>query len=158
MFGGLFKSICVPLASAGFGWLYFALAGLMAFALSFIGSVFTAQQQLFSAKDNDLLLAMPIPPAYILGSRMLMLYVLNLFMEILVIGPAGVIWWMNYEPSAVGILLFVVGSLVLPFSSHDPVLHIRLAAGACLRSDPQQVPDHNGVLHLLSCGVFLCIQ
>ncbi|NCC69933.1 MAG: hypothetical protein EOM14_17415, partial [Clostridia bacterium] len=115
IFGQLFYALCAPLAGYGFGWLYFGLAALMASVLCFIGSVFMAQQQLFSAKDNDLLLSMPIPPAYILGSRMLMLFVLNLLMEILVIGPAGVVYCMYYVPSAAGVIIFVVCSLALPF-------------------------------------------
>ena len=52
MFGFMFDAILPPLLSAGLSWLYFALAGIMAFALCFIGSVFTAQQQLFSSTDN----------------------------------------------------------------------------------------------------------
>ncbi|MEG1789558.1 MAG: hypothetical protein RR230_02755 [Oscillospiraceae bacterium] len=114
MFGGLFHSICKPFVGGGFGWLYFAMAGIMAFALCFIGSVFTAQQQLFSAKDNDILLAMPIPPAYILGSRMLMLLILNYLFEIMVMAPAGVVYCVNYAPSLRGVLVFIVCLLLLP--------------------------------------------
>lgn len=67
-------ALCQPLVSVGLGWLYFALMGITALALGVIGSVFTAQTQLFEAKDNELLLSMPIPPRYILGSRMVALY------------------------------------------------------------------------------------
>ena len=61
MFGGMFFVIAEPLAAMGLSWFYFALAGIVAAALCFIGSVFMAQQQLFNAKDNELLLSMPIP-------------------------------------------------------------------------------------------------
>lgn len=64
MFGGMFYALAQPLAALGIQWFYFALAGIVAAALCFIGSVFMAQQQLFNAKDNELLLSMPIPPAY----------------------------------------------------------------------------------------------
>lgn len=40
MFGSMFSSICMPLHELGLGWLYFAIAGLMAFMLTFIGNVF----------------------------------------------------------------------------------------------------------------------
>ncbi len=113
MFGMMFSSI-LPLAEAGLGWLYFAMAGIMAFALCFIGSVFTAQQQLFASRDNELLLSMPIPPAYILGSRMVMLLALNLLFEALVMLPAGVIWCMSYRPDVGGVILFLLGCLLLP--------------------------------------------
>ena len=52
VFGVMFYSLALALPELGLSWLYFALAALMAFALGFIGSVFTAQQQLFSARDN----------------------------------------------------------------------------------------------------------
>lgn len=114
MFGGLFSSLCLPLQAAGLSWLYFALALLTAFALCFIGSVFTAQKQLFEAKDNDLLFAMPIPGSYILGSRMLMLLVLDYVFELLVLGPAGVVWTYRCGATAWGVLAFVLGFLFLP--------------------------------------------
>ena len=44
--GMMFFSLCEPFAAMGLDWLYFALAGLMAFLLCFIGSVFMAKNQL----------------------------------------------------------------------------------------------------------------
>ena len=41
-------------------WMYFAVAGIAAFLFSVIGSIYLAQASLFSAQDNDLLLAMPL--------------------------------------------------------------------------------------------------
>ena len=90
MFGGMFYALAEPLSMLGLGWFYFALAGIVAAALCFIGSVFMAQQQLFNAKDNELLLAMPIPPSYILGSRMAALLLVNYAFELVVFIPAAV--------------------------------------------------------------------
>ena len=59
----------VPLCEMGLTWLYFAMAGTMALALSMLGSVFMTQAQLYDAKDNERLLSMPIPPKYILLTR-----------------------------------------------------------------------------------------
>ena len=64
-FGMLFISICEPFYSMGLGWLYFSFAGLTAFAVCFITGIFIAQSQLFDAKDNELLLSLPISPKYI---------------------------------------------------------------------------------------------
>lgn len=85
-----FSQLALPLKSAGLTWLYFAYAGLAAFALSFIGSVFTTQSQLYDARDNEMLLSLPIKPWMILGSRMLTLLLLNLLFTVLVLAPAGV--------------------------------------------------------------------
>ena len=57
-----------------------------------MGSVFTAQTQLYNARDNEMLLAMPIPSAAILGSRMIMLLLLNYFYEAIVAIPAIAVW------------------------------------------------------------------
>ena len=50
--------------------------------------MFTAKAQLFEARDNELLLSMPIKPSAILASRMVSLLLLNLGFELLVAIPA----------------------------------------------------------------------
>jgi len=69
--------LCAPLLGMGLGWLYFSLAGIMTIAIAVISSLFMAQSMLYEAKDNEFLLSLPIPPASILFSRMLGLYVQN---------------------------------------------------------------------------------
>ena len=54
--------LCKPLSDAGFGWLYFALMGLIAVAMGVFGSVFNTYSSLYNAKDNDFLLSLPVPP------------------------------------------------------------------------------------------------
>ena len=107
MFAALFMSIAEPYHAQGIGWLYFAMAGIMAAAFCLMGSVFTAQTQLYNARDNEMLLAMPIPSAAILGSRMIMLLLLNYFYEGLPVTVGGVIC------TAVGFLLLPLLPLTL---------------------------------------------
>ena len=113
-FGAMFYALAAPMHSVSLDWFYFAMAALTAFALCFIGSVFTAQQQLFSARDNELLLAMPIKPKLILGSRMVMLLAIDYALELLVMAPAAVIWGVQVGYSAAGVAALVVGILLLP--------------------------------------------
>lgn len=54
--------------------MYFGLASLISMMLGFIGSVTMTQSQLYDAKDNELLLSMPIKPSTILASRLIALY------------------------------------------------------------------------------------
>lgn len=89
LFWHIFDLFALPFFLAGLGWLYYALAALLAFALMFIGSVFAAKSMLYEARDNDLLLSMPIPPGAILFSRMFTLWVLNLVLELVVAVPAA---------------------------------------------------------------------
>ena len=113
-FGAMFYAIAEPMHTMALDWFYFAMAALTAFALCFIGSVFTAQQQLFSARDNELLLAMPIKPKFILSSRMVMLLAINYALELLVMLPAAVIWGVKVGYSAAGVAALVLGILLLP--------------------------------------------
>lgn len=75
-----------------FAWLFFALAGLLAFAFGIFGTVFTTQAQMYQAKDNDLLLAMPIKPGAIVGSRVFVLYLLTMAFVAVVMLPAGLVY------------------------------------------------------------------
>lgn len=72
-----FGMMAWPLAQAmvptGQGWLYFLSMGLMALLMAVIMGAFAGYSGLFAAKDNELLLAMPIPPWMILAVRLLTL-------------------------------------------------------------------------------------
>lgn len=120
-FGFLFYTNFSQLAAAfvplDLGWLYWAMYAIMAFALMFIGSVFTAKSQLFEAKDNELLLSMPIPPRCILLARMALLLVLNLVFELVAAVPAGIAWAVYGAPTAAGIAAYVLLLLALPLLS-----------------------------------------
>jgi len=117
-FGALFFLTFGSLGKAyhalGLDWLYFALFAVADLALMFIFSVFTAKSQLFEAKDNELLLSMPIPPRQILSSRLVMLLGINFLFELIVAVPAGI---SGHFATPWGVFSFVVLCLVLPFFS-----------------------------------------
>lgn len=92
MFGALFYSVGAIFGGTELEWFYFSLAGIISFALSFVGSVFATQTQIYDARDNELLLSMPVPVKYILASRMVALLAMNLMYESLVMLPAIVVW------------------------------------------------------------------
>lgn len=92
MMGFLFHTLAQPYHAAGLDWLYFAMAGLMGLAFAVIGSVFSTQSQLYEAKDNALLLAMPVKPGQILMSRMIPLLFLNLLFAGMVFLPAMAVY------------------------------------------------------------------
>ena len=95
--GILFVTLSLTLASTllppGLDWMYFALLGLIAVLFGVFGSVFNTYASLYNAKDNELLLAMPIPPMQILATRMLGVFVMGLFYESLVMLPAVIVYW-----------------------------------------------------------------
>lgn len=74
-------------------WLYYTVMGIVAIALGTFGSVFNTFSILYMAKDNELLLAMPIPPKYILLSRMSLVAGLSLLYSSLVWIPTILFCW-----------------------------------------------------------------
>lgn len=109
----MFSSLAVPYHEQGLDWLYFAMAGLMALGLAVFGSVFSTQSQLYDARDNDLLLSMPIKPGMVLLSRMIPLLCLNLVFAGLVMLPATVMYAILVEFSPLGAVLQVLSLLFI---------------------------------------------
>lgn len=117
LFGAMADTLCVPLYQLELDWFYFAIMALSAVCLGVVGSVFSTKSQLFEAKDNEMLLAMPIPPKWILLSRMVVLYVQALAMVVVVMAPTAVIWQINIGMTALGWLFLVLSVLLLPLVS-----------------------------------------
>ena len=99
------------LFEVGLSWLYYALTGVVSIALGTFGSVFSTYSTLYMAKDNELLLSMPIPPSKILITRMSLVYGLGLLYSGVVWLPAIVYSWIFTSPSAPSVIF---GLLLLP--------------------------------------------
>lgn len=115
-FGSMFVTMAQSLPQMGFSWLYFAIVAMMGFAFGFIGSIFMTEKLLFESTDNDLLLAMPIPPQFILGSRLATLLILQYIYSAMVFIPAGVVFAAYAETSTLGWIFYALSFLLLaPF-------------------------------------------
>ena len=104
MFTGLSVSLCAPLTQAGMGWLYFALMSLLAIFLGAFGSVFNTYSGLYFAKDNDLLLSLPIPVRTLMASRLLTVYLMGLMYSAVVILPAVIVYWVTVSAAPMALL------------------------------------------------------
>lgn len=104
MFTYLSVRLCTPLVQAGMGWLYFTLCSLIAVALGVFGSVFNTYAGLYLAKDNDLLLSLPIPVRHILAARMLGVYLMGLMYSGVVLIPAIVVYFCTVKQTAASVL------------------------------------------------------
>ena len=93
MFTLLSVFLCAPLTEAGLAWMYFTVMALLAILLGAFGSVFNTFAGLYLAKDNDLLLSMPIPVRYILAARLLGVYLLGLMYSGVLLLPAVIVYW-----------------------------------------------------------------
>ncbi len=115
LFYHLFSQLAGVLYATPFAWFFFALVGLMSFGISFFFTAFTAKSELFEAKDDELLLSLPIRPRTILLSRMSILLLSEYLFSFLVMIPAGIAWGsyagFGFVPR------YVLGCLSLPLLS-----------------------------------------
>ena len=68
-FGSMALPLAVTLVPQGLNWLYFVLMELSALTVSVLASAFTSYGHLFRCRDNQQLLALPIPPGAIFAVR-----------------------------------------------------------------------------------------
>ncbi len=116
LLGGIFTvlsfSLCEPLSMAGMGWLYFLLMGIISIFLGAFGSVFNTYYSLYLAKDNDLLLSLPIPVRTIMSARLMNVYLMGFMYSAVVIVPALIVYWITagvtFSLLICGLLLFLI--------------------------------------------------
>jgi ABC-2 type transport system permease protein len=121
LFARIFEVIAQPFRLANLGWLYFGLATVMCFGVMIIGNVILAKYQLFEARDNDLLLSMPIKPIHILLSRLFLLLVLAWVMALPIAIPCVLFW-----PAPLG--AWGMTAFVLVFFAVLPLLNLVVSA------------------------------
>lgn len=103
LFWMMADQLCASLLSVNLDWFYFAVMGLISIALGAFGSVFSTYTSLYLAKDNEMLLAMPIPSSRILISRLMGVYVMGLIYEAMVQIPTLAVYFINkgFVPAAI---------------------------------------------------------
>ncbi len=150
MFYFLADWLCEPLVSVGFGWLYMTLMGVLAATFGVFGSVFSTYSSLYQAKDNDVLLSMPIPTKYILYARLFAVYAVGLLYELLIMIPVLVVYFINapFEPVS---FLFC---LLIPFVLSIFVLALSCILGWIVALVTSKLKNQKILTVILSLGFF----
>ena len=143
------KSLCQALVPLGLTWFYFAVMGLVALVLGVFGSVFNTYASLYLAKDNDMLLSMPIPPRYILTVRLAGVYLTGLFFEMIVMLPATVAWFVYGSPTLLGGIF----ALLIPFVLSFFVLSLSCLLGFLVAVISAHIRRKSLVITVLSLGL-----
>ena len=104
-----------PLVELQLGWLYYAMMGLLAIFFGVLGSVFNTYSSLYCAKDNELLLSMPVKPRDILIARLSGVYVMGFAYEALVYIPAMIVYCRNVRVTPAVIISGLLVMLLLSF-------------------------------------------
>jgi len=94
--------------------IYYMIVGLIATAIGLMGSVFNAYSTIYEAKDNEMLLSMPIPPSRILFVRVTALSAMTLLYESAVLLPAFIAYCLEARVSAAS--LVAAFFLVIPLT------------------------------------------
>lgn len=102
--------MCKAMLPMELEWLYFSMMAMMAMLLGIFGSVFNTYDTLYRAKDNELLLSMPIPPLAILLTRTLGVWMWSLIYEAIVFIPALLAYWIH---TGAGVSCVICGILTL---------------------------------------------
>ena len=113
----MFFGVGYMLNEQGNEWAFFTIASLVSSALCMLGSIFTTKTQIFESKDNELLLSMPIPPKYILISRILILLIVNYILEALIMIPAIVMYGITCGYTVLGFVFAISSFILIPFLS-----------------------------------------
>ena len=82
--------------------------------LTVIEAIYKSQNILFDAKDNDLLMSLPIPKSYIISSRLLKLYTFQFLFNLLFIIPTSIIYIYFKNPSISYYISTLLFSTLLP--------------------------------------------
>ncbi len=113
-FFGIFLTLFQAVIGTENAWLGFAVMGLLVFLIDFVMTIFTAKNQIFEAKDNELLLSLPIRPRDILLSRMLAILLTDYLFEILIAVPAYIAWVVAGGFSPASLVCFILTAAVMP--------------------------------------------
>lgn len=119
-FGSIFFILGLSLGETGSLDLYFPMLILFSTLFGMMGTMMSAEKLLFEGKDNDLLLSMPIPPSYILATRLVSLATLECAFSLVVLLPGVVAFYLfngvtlfNLMTGIVGIIAMLVPPLVI---------------------------------------------
>jgi len=111
----LANTLCEALVPLGLSWVYFSMMGIVAAFSGVVGGVFNTYAALYRAKDNDLLLSLPIPTPTLLTAKLLSVYGMGLLYEAIVFVPAIIAYFLHAELRIPNVVLPILTMPVLGF-------------------------------------------
>lgn len=98
-------------------WLYYSVFGILASMFGIFGSVFLSYNTLYEAKDNDLLLSLPVRASSILLARMSGLYISTFAFEAMVMIPAVAVGMFTTGFDVAAFVPQIINIFILPLFS-----------------------------------------
>lgn len=78
-------------------------------------TIYKTKGMLFGFKDYDTIMSLPVKVKTIVNSRMIMLYLMNIFLTIAVMGPAGLVYGITMYMSISFYIIYIVMMFFIPF-------------------------------------------
>lgn len=108
------KLLVTGLFMMNLDWLYYVYMIIMASVIGIVGSVFATYSSIYVAKDNDLLLSMPIKKSDIIISRLVGVYIVILAFEALIMIPMLLAVILNASMNIMSFIANMILLFVLP--------------------------------------------
>ena len=89
-------------------WIYMSLVGCIGLVMGLFGSVFSTYTTLYKAKDNELLLSLPIPPGKLLIAKICTVYAISLLFCTIAMLPGFIYSWLEHAVSPLGVVLSIL--------------------------------------------------
>lgn len=151
-FGSMALPLAVTLVPQGLDWLYFVLMELSALTVSVLASAFTSYGHLFRCRDNQQLLALPIPPGAIFAVRCGGVYLTGLIYLLLAWVPS-VVCYALAAPRPGGALLAAL-PVALALAGVSMVLAVLLGWAVALLNRRAQ---HKSLVTVVGTLLFLAV-
>lgn len=122
IFGGLASLFASTFFELNLGWMYYAFMGIVSVVMGVFGSVFNTFASVYLAKDNELMLSMPIKKSDLLIARLFGVYFLGTIYMLMVYVPTLIIGWVFGGFTLAGlvgqlVILVVLSLIVLSLSA-----------------------------------------
>ncbi len=105
-------AVCESFIVLELDWFYFALMSMLALILSVIVSAFSSYTTLYKARDNELLLSLPIPVSRIVLARLLSVWIWGFVIEVTVMLPT-LFLYLSITGFSIKIMIASLVSMVL---------------------------------------------
>ena len=117
LFFGMATQMITSLGGTDLDYLPFAFLSALAFLVSLFVTGFYAGSALYGAKDNELLLSMPIPPLKILLVRMISVYLMSLASTSIVLVPTIIAYFVFAVPTVAAYVFCILNIFIFPLFS-----------------------------------------
>ena len=114
MFGGMFGFLASLLIGSDDEWLYFTMIVILSFCLLLIIDVMLVYGEIYKAKDNELLMSLPIKSTDIVLSRLFVILMMSYLYEAVIFLPAFFVYHGFAVLPVFGYLAFVLEYLTVP--------------------------------------------